>query len=396
VRDLVIVSIVVFTSGCALLQTPPTSRAAALVPVLETAPVANDADDPAIWINREDPARSLVLGTNKVAAPDGALYVFDLQGRIRQRLAPLDRPNNVDVEYGLATAAGPVDIAVVTERLQHRVRVFQVADRGVVAIDGGGIPVLEGMTGEASEPMGIAVYRRPNDGVIFAIVAPKSGSTTNYLWQYRLEMDPASGLARGRLVRRFGNFSGTAEIEAVAVDDELGHVYYSDEQYAVRKWHADPDNPDAARELGVFGRSGFTQQREGIAVVDRGNGTGYIVVSDQINGGTRLHVYPREGWDGASDAHDPALLTIRTSADSTDGLDVAAAALPGEFARGLLVMMNSRGRNFQFYRWADVERYVTRSESPKSSVRNRDGGTPPARHALSSARGGSSIPSAVN
>ena len=30
-------------------------------------------DDPAIWVNRGDASKSLVLGTMKVAAPDGAL-----------------------------------------------------------------------------------------------------------------------------------------------------------------------------------------------------------------------------------------------------------------------------------------------------------------------------------
>ncbi|MGH9256274.1 MAG: phytase, partial [Vicinamibacterales bacterium] len=62
-------------SGCALSigadDTP-------LQPLRTTAAVANDADDPAIWIDRTDPARSLILGTNKVEAPDGALYVFGL------------------------------------------------------------------------------------------------------------------------------------------------------------------------------------------------------------------------------------------------------------------------------------------------------------------------------
>jgi 3-phytase len=42
-------------------------------PIRVTAAVRDDADDPAVWINRADPSRSLILGTNKVAAPDGAL-----------------------------------------------------------------------------------------------------------------------------------------------------------------------------------------------------------------------------------------------------------------------------------------------------------------------------------
>ena len=71
--------------------------------------------------------------------------------------------------------------------------------------------------------MGIGLYRRPKDGAIFAIVSPKAGPKTNYLWQYRLD-DDGTGRVKATFVRRFGAFSGNGEIEAVAVDDELGYV----------------------------------------------------------------------------------------------------------------------------------------------------------------------------
>ena len=92
--------------------------------------------------------------------------------------------------------------------------------------------VLAGEQGEAAMPMGIALYKRPRDGAIFAIVAPKTGGRDRYLWQYRLTAS-ANGIVSGALVRRFGNYSGTSEIEAVAVDDELGYVYFADEDYGI-------------------------------------------------------------------------------------------------------------------------------------------------------------------
>lgn len=117
--------------------------------------------------------------------------MFNVDGTLRQSIAPLDRPNNVDVEYGLTIEDRSVDIAVVTERRQHRLRVFAIPSDGGPLTDlvPGGLPVLESATGDASEPMGIAVYRRPRDGAIFLIVAPKSGDATDYLWQYRLHAD---------------------------------------------------------------------------------------------------------------------------------------------------------------------------------------------------------------
>ena len=74
--------------------------------------------------------------------------------------------------------------------------------------------------------------------------------------------------------------------------------------------------------------------------------------SDQVEGGSRLHLYRREGAPGKPHAH-AVVAVVQTIADETDGLDVTLAPLPG-FPGGLLVMMNSAARNFQLYTWDTV------------------------------------------
>ena len=320
--------------------------------------VTDDPDDPAIWVHPTDPARSVVFATNKVAAPAGALVAFGLDGQIRQTIAGIDRPNNVDVEYRVRAGATTIDVAVVTERLRHRLRVFRIDPSDGHLVEVGTVPVLEGESGEAAEPMGIGLYKRPSDGTLFAIVAPKTGGATNYLWQYRLDLDGTG--VRASLVRRFGAFSGigpepgeAGEIEAVVVDDALGYIYYSDERYGIRKWYADPSHPGAAAELAVFGTSGYGGDREGLALVTRDDGTGYLVSSDQMVNGTVLRIYPREGLPGAPHDHQRGAFEVRTPADETDGVDATSVALPG-FPDGLVVMMNSTAKNFLFFSWADL------------------------------------------
>lgn len=331
----------------------------AVQPARMTAAVAHDPDDPAIWISPASPDRSLIIGTDKVAV-DGALYVFNLDGSVRQVIGGLDRPNNVDIEYGLLLNDVPTDIAVVTERKQHRLRVFAIPADGSALVDlaPAGLPVLSGESGDAGEPMGIALYRRPADGAVFAIVAPKTGGTTDYLWQYRLAADDR-GQLRATLVRRFGTFSrkgpapgDVGEIEAVAVDDALGYVYYSDERFGIRKYRADPDAPDAIVELATFGLDGYLGDREGLSIYATGPGTGFILSSDQVDGGTRVMVYPREGAGGKPHSH-PRLARVATSADATDGLDATPGSLPG-FPSGLIVMMNSGPKNFLLYNAPDI------------------------------------------
>lgn len=326
-----------------------------LEPASRTAPVPNDPDDPAIWIHPTAPAQSLILGTDKIEKT-GGLYVFGLDGKVRQSFEGIDRPNNVDVEYGFRMPGGATDIAVLTERKQHRLRIFSIDETGrLTDLAPEGLPVLVGEQGDAGEPMGIALYKRPSDGTIFAIVAPKTGGTDNYLWQYRLDVD-TDGRPRATLVRRFGRFSRAGagpgeigEIEAVVVDDAMGFVYYSDERYGIRKYHADPDHPEAARELAVFGTSGFLGDREGLAIYNTGDRTGFIVASDQIPNGSRTKFYPREGTPGNPHDH-PEVRTVPTVSDETDGLETTSRALPG-YPRGLLVMMNATGRNFLIYDW---------------------------------------------
>jgi 3-phytase len=271
-----------------------------------------------------------------------------LNGRIieEKTVRNLQRPNNVDVEYGLNLKGVPVDIAVATERLTNKLRVFSLPD--MKAVDNGGIPVYEGETLRA--PMGIALYKRPSDGAVFAIVSRKEGPTDgSYLWQYRLE-DDGAGNVKGTKVREFGIWSGAKEIEAIAVDDVLGYVYYSDETVGVRKYHANPDTENADEELALFGTEGFAGDHEGISIYQINDGTGYILVSDQQ--ANEFHIFKREGEPDNAHAH-ALVKVIEVSTSESDGSDVTNAVLSETFPVGLFAAMSS-DRTFQFYSWADI------------------------------------------
>ena len=339
----------ILCAGAWLLSAP-----AGIQPVVRTDRVQDDPDDPAVWVHPADAARSLILGTNKAKAPTGALVVFGLDGKTRQTFAGLDRPNNVDVEYGLRLGETAIDIAVVTERFKSQLRVFRVTQTGIADITSpGNTKVFADRQGEQAAPMGISLYRRPRDGAMFAIVSPKSGPGQNYLGQYRLA-DDGRGRVKATFVRYFGAFSGAAEIEAVAVDDALGYVYYADENSGIRKYHADPDTPDAARELAHFGRSGFQANQEGIGIYARNDGTGFLVCTDQLPGSSQYHIFRREGEPGRPHDHTRELKTVSGGADSTDGLEVTSRPLGPRFPDGLMVAMNSSAKNFLVFSWKDV------------------------------------------
>ncbi len=125
----------------------------------EGAPATPDADDPAIWVDRHNPRRSLVIGTAK----DAGLLVYDLAGRLVQAIRPPNAPvvtaddpetpagvnpgpanpcvdsasgetfgrfNNVDIAYnvtlGARRHAPSADVAVVSDRGCDRVRFYRI------------------------------------------------------------------------------------------------------------------------------------------------------------------------------------------------------------------------------------------------------------------------------
>lgn len=314
-----------------------------LKPTLITETVVHDTDDPAIWINPQDASKSIIIGTDKDT--DGGLYTFDLNGKITHKVLGLKRPNNVDLEYGFMLNGKKTDIAAVTERETNKVKLYALPDLKEV----GEISVFEGETERG--PMGISMYRSLETGEIFVIVGRKSGPSDGYLWQYKLS--EKNGTITGEVVRKFGKYSGLKEIESIAVDDEMGYIYYSDEQFGVHKYYADPAKGN--EELSVFGKGDFKSDVEGISIYPTSQGKGYILVSNQQN--DTFNVYLRE------DQSKGRIAEIPVSTLESDGSEVTNVNLGPKFPKGVFVAM-SNGRIFHFYDWRMVEKAI------KSAVKN--------------------------
>jgi 3-phytase len=326
-----------------------------ITPIYTTGKVTHDTDDPAIWINPTDASKSLIIGTDKDSL--GGLYVFDLKGQIIDSLVRKNiyRPNNVDVGYGLLMDSISIDFAVTGERLTSKLRFFSLPDMN--EINAGGIEIFLGETGTFfRDLMGVAVYKSPKSGKIYVIAGRKSGPKDgSYLWQY--ELSSAKGKIKLELIRKFGKFSGNKEIEAIAVDSELGFIYYSDEGVGVRKYHAEPDLGN--EELALFATTGFTEDHEGISIYKLDDTTGYIIVSDQAAG--LFHVFPREG--SKINPHDHTLITkLRLSTEESDGSEVTSVSLGHDFPNGLFVAM-SNDKTFHIYRWEDLAGDILKSKN---------------------------------
>jgi len=317
-----------------------------VTPKVSTGSVNGDADDPAIWIHPTNPAKSVVIGTDK--ASNGGLYVWDMTGKQIQYV-PIGRPNNVDVRYGMKVGGQLIDIAVTNSRSNPKqIKVFKIdpTDGRLADITtNGGI-----LTPQLADPYGLCLYQRPAEGALFVIESTQIGAKSN-LHQYRLE-DDGAGKVKGTYVRAFGNNTIKGFVEGLVADDELGYVYASDETNAIRKYYADRDLGKDEQIVAFAIGDGISGDREGLAIYKCADNTGYLLLSNQS--GTNVKVYRREGDGG--DPHKHALLTtIKTNGSSeTDGLDVTNRPASDKFPKGFLVTHHSPNAQFKLYAWEDI------------------------------------------
>lgn len=315
--------------------------------VLQTDPVphgGDSADDPAIWIHPTDEAKSLILGTDK----NGALHVYDNEGRQIQAISPTCKPNNVDVIYAFALGEAKVDLALASTRGRGEtgVKVWAIDAqtrrlRDVTAGPGAAIPVFDGQT-----PYGICTYRSARTGKHFFFVSDKLGR----IEQYRLV---ASGDRVGAIRARQFNVSST--VEGMVADEEWGAVYFSEEAKGVWKVGAEPDCKDAPALAARVGENGLRADAEGVAIYYGRDGDGYLIASSQ--GSNTFKVYQRKSPHAFVCTIDPKKGAI-DDVNDTDGISVTNRSLGGKLERGAFIVQDGHNdggnQNFKIYRWEDI------------------------------------------
>ena len=305
--------------------------------MVETEPVASlddAADDPAIWLHPDDPAKSFIIGTDKQAG----LYVYDLSGAVKQFL-PSGRPNNVDLRQGAVLPDGWTgDLAAASDRADDTIALFAVSEDG--------LEKTGAFSSAVAEPYGLCMGLVEGGPAVF--VAYKTGELVQYA---------IAGPGAGAEVARV-DFD--TQLEGCVFDDEMQVLYVGEEARGVwRVEYADgrPGAPALIDE--VAGASGVKADVEGLALYKTGDETGYLIASSQ--GNNSFAVYDRgNGYRflgrfaiGDGEAID--------GAEETDGIEATSAALGDGFPQGVFVVQDGRNRprgtpqNFKIVDWRDIE-----------------------------------------
>ena len=313
---------------------------------VETTPVADAddaADDPAIWVDPTDPARSVIIGTNKKQG----LYVYDLAGKVLQFL-PDGRMNNVDLRDRFLLGGRQTILVTASDRTHKSIAIYALDPATRTLTD-----VAAGLQEtNLSDPYGLCMYRSRRTGETYVFV----NDPTGLLRQWRLVATPESKV-RAEVVR---SFAFNTQVEGCVADDEAGALYVAEEDVALWKLGAEPDAGDRRTLVAaVKDNPALKDDLEGVGLFTQPRGRGYLVVSSQ--GNNTYAVFDRAGKNRyrGSFAVAPNAAAGIDGVSETDGLDVTSASLPG-YPGGLFVTQDGynvnppANQNFKFVPWRAI------------------------------------------
>lgn len=315
----------------------PTRVVTVEVPVVgETTVVAtaneDAADDPAIWRNPRDPARSLIVGTDKKAG----LYVYGLDGTKRSSF-PAGRVNNVDLRQ-----IGDRVIVVASDRNDvstGKLAVFELDTAAAVLKPLGVLPVGPG------EGYGLCLGQ-PRGDALDAFLVMKAGEIV----QVELGFGTTPGAA---VVRRM---KLATQSEGCVVDDRTATLYVGEETVGV--WRFGSKKTDAVEPVAVAKVDGtrLVTDVEGIALAAEGARGGYLVVSSQGDNAYALWRLPDLKYAGRFRVAPNGAIN---GTQETDGIELSTASFPG-YRGGVFIAQDGNNlpaaQNFKLVRWADVKR----------------------------------------
>jgi 3-phytase len=311
---------------------------------LETAPMTGQgdaADDPAVWVHPTDPARSVILGTNK----DVGVYVYGLDGSEKQQLR-VGLSNNVDLRGNLAVASNDGINALSWFRIDPQTgTVSHVGDTKL----------------ERIEPYGVCIGAP--DGVLQATVTFKDGSID--IWNVN------DGGAGPVTISGPKTIKLSSQLEGCVFDDEAKRLFVGEENVGL--WAIDLTPGASPVQIDrINSGTGLIADVEGVSLYAAKDGTGYLVVSAQSK--DRYVIYDRQPPHAVK-----GVITVAPSADGkvdavshTDGLDVSSAPLPN-FPNGILVVQDDANpvseidQNFKIVDWRAVEAALTKVQPATGS-----------------------------
>lgn len=318
------------------------------VAIYETPPMPHNsssdcADDPAIWVNHQNPAESKIIGTDKL----GGLAVYNLKGE-ELFYYPFGSMNNVDLRYDFVLGTDTIDIICASNTSSRGISIYKISDDGSLE-DIASKPIQSQMAGNV---YGFCMYKSPLTGIFYAFVNSMNGEVEQ--WQ----LIPETKSISAKLVR---TFKLNTSIEGMVADDENQTLFISEETKGIWKFGAEPDNRDEGFrfEQNANGTRNRMYDQEGLSIYYLPDKEGYIISSSQ--GDNTFNVFERNApyaYIGNFSIADG----IVDGAEETDGVAIYSYSLNEDFKHGLVVVMDGYNyndnelvaQNFKLVPWENI------------------------------------------
>lgn len=306
----------------------------------------DSADDPAIWVNKNQPEKSFIIGTDK----KGGLATYDLAGNQLNYYATGDM-NNCDLRYGFPINGDTIDILAASNRTMHSVSLFKIGKNGT--LDTIHSRIIKSAMSE--EVYGLCMYRSKKTGLCYVFVNGKSGEVEQY------ELFANKNKADAKLVRTLK--LGT-QTEGMVTDDATGILYVGEEQAGIWKFDAEPYGSLEGKMIANSSEvnPNIKYDIEGLAIYATDSINGYLVASSQ--GNYSYAVFERQGENKYLGSF-RIIDGVVDGVEETDGLDITNVSLPG-FPNGFLVVQDGfnynghkkKSQNYKYISWSDIKKAI--------------------------------------
>jgi myo-inositol-hexaphosphate 3-phosphohydrolase len=308
----------------------------------ETDPVATQddaADDPAIWRNAADPAKSLVIGTDKRAG----IHVYNLAGK-KLSFTPSPRLNNVDLRSGVKLGGTETVLVAASDRqdeAEAQMALFTLNTAAAKLMPLATLPVGKG------EAYGMCLWQRASDQALFAFVVMKDGRID------QLALDLTGPKPTVKVVR---SMKLGSQSEGCVADDRTGILYVAEEDVGIWSFAADPADAGKATAFAKVDKKMLFDDAEGLALVPNGKDGGYLLVSSQGDNAYTLYDLASRKYAGRFRLNGGAI----DGTYETDGIELALGDFGPDYPAGLFVAQDGDNtpetQNFKYASWADVVR----------------------------------------
>lgn len=304
----------------------------------ETATFGNNkgdaADDIAIWVDKSDPSKSLIVGTDK----KHGIFIYGMDGSIKARIAA-GKVNNVDLRNDVMINGQPETVVAVSDENQPQAKIalYRLDTKTPNLVP------LGRVSGGKEKAYGLCLYQQADKLWAFSVFR-------NGLIE-QVAIDVSDGIARATPAR---SIKLKSNAEGCVADDRTHSFFAAERDVGIWKWGADPDADTRPVAVAIVDTSYLVADVEGLAIAAYGKDSGYLIASSQ--GSDTFVVYRLA--DNARVGRFRIVSRAIDGVSHTDGIELVLGDLGGGFPGGLFVAQDDNNRpqpqNFKLVSWNDI------------------------------------------